>query len=66
MLSAWRGSLARSGRSRRRADLAAMAGIARANVSRIINEGKRQKLMSRLSGYYYLENRAKLESESEM
>jgi CRP/FNR family cyclic AMP-dependent transcriptional regulator len=47
-------------------DLAAMAGIARANVSRIINEWKRQKLVSRLSGYYCLENRARLESESEM
>ena len=47
-------------------DLAAMAGIARANVSRIINEWKRQKLLSRLSGYYCLENKARLESESEM
>jgi CRP-like cAMP-binding protein len=47
-------------------DLAAMAGIARANVSRIINDWKRQKLVSRLSGYYCLENRARLESESEM
>jgi CRP-like cAMP-binding protein len=47
-------------------DLAAMAGIARANVSRIINEWKRQKLVSRLSGYYCLENRTRLESESEM
>jgi CRP/FNR family cyclic AMP-dependent transcriptional regulator len=47
-------------------DLAAMAGIARANVSRIISEWKRQKLVSRLSGYYCLENRARLESESEM
>jgi len=47
-------------------DLAAMAGIARANVSRIINEWKRQKLLSRLSGYYCLENRARLESESQM
>ena len=47
-------------------DLAAMAGIARANVSRILNEWKRQKLVSRLSGYYCLENRARLEIESEM
>jgi CRP-like cAMP-binding protein len=47
-------------------DLAAMAGIARANVSRIINEWKRRKLVSRLSGYYCLEDRARLESESEM
>jgi DNA-binding IclR family transcriptional regulator len=43
-----------------------MAGIARANVSRILNEWQRHKLVSRLSGYYCLENKAKLESESEM
>jgi CRP-like cAMP-binding protein len=47
-------------------DLAAMAGVARANVSRIINEWKRHKLVSRLSGYYCLENKARLESESEL
>jgi CRP-like cAMP-binding protein len=44
-------------------DVAAMAGIARENVSRILNEWIRLKLVSRLSGYYCLENRAKLESE---
>jgi CRP-like cAMP-binding protein len=44
-------------------DVAAMAGIARENVSRILNEWIRLKLISRLSGYYCLENRAKLESE---
>ena len=47
-------------------DLAARAGIARANVSRILNEWKRRKLVSRLSGYYCLENKARLESESEL
>jgi CRP/FNR family transcriptional regulator, cyclic AMP receptor protein len=47
-------------------DLAAMAGIARANVSRILNEWKRRRLVSRLSGYYCLENKARLESESEL
>ena len=47
-------------------DLAARAGIARANVSRILNEWKRHKLVSRLSGYYCLENKARLESESEL
>jgi CRP/FNR family cyclic AMP-dependent transcriptional regulator len=47
-------------------DLAASAGIARANVSRILNEWKRYKLVSRLSGYYCLENKARLESESEL
>jgi len=47
-------------------DLAASAGIARANISRILNEWKRHKLVSRLSGYYCLENKARLESESEL
>lgn len=48
------------------ADLAAMAGIARENVSRILNDWKRRKLVSRLSGYYCLENRAKLQHEAEL
>jgi CRP/FNR family transcriptional regulator, cyclic AMP receptor protein len=47
-------------------DLAAMAGIARENVSRILNDWKRRKLVSRLSGYYCLENRAKLQHEAEL
>jgi CRP/FNR family cyclic AMP-dependent transcriptional regulator len=47
-------------------DLAAMAGIARENVSRILNDWKRRKLVSRLSGYYCLENKAKLEHEAEL
>jgi CRP-like cAMP-binding protein len=47
-------------------DLAAMAGIARENVSRILNDWKRRKLVSRLSGYYCLENKAQLETEAEL
>jgi CRP-like cAMP-binding protein len=47
-------------------DLAAMAGIARENVSRILNEWMRVKLITRISGYYCLENKAKLEAEAEM
>ena len=47
-------------------DLAAMVGIARENVSRILNDWKRRKLISRLSGYYCLEDRAKLEREAEL
>jgi CRP-like cAMP-binding protein len=47
-------------------DLAAMAGIARENVSRILNEWKRRKLVSRLSGYYCLENKAQLQREAEL
>ncbi len=48
------------------ADLAAMAGIARENVSRILNDWKRRKLVSRLSGYYCLENKAQLQHEAEL
>jgi CRP-like cAMP-binding protein len=47
-------------------DLAAMAGIARENVSRILNDWKRRKLVSRLSGYYCLENKEKLQNEAEL
>jgi hypothetical protein len=43
-----------------------MVGIARENVSRILNDWKRRKLISRLSGYYCLEDRAKLEREAEL
>jgi CRP-like cAMP-binding protein len=44
-------------------ELAAMAGIARENVNRILADWKRKKLVSRLSGYYCLESRSKLENE---
>jgi CRP-like cAMP-binding protein len=47
-------------------DLAAMAGIARENVSRILNDWKRRKLVSRLSGYYCLEDKIKLQQEAEL
>jgi hypothetical protein len=57
---------ARSYRHRRDTYLAAMAGIARENVSRILNDWKRRKLVSRLSGYYCLENKAKLQNEAEL
>jgi CRP-like cAMP-binding protein len=42
-------------------DLAAMAGISRENVSRILSEWKRGAVVSRLAGYYCLENRAAIE-----
>jgi len=45
-------------------DVAAMAGVARENVSRILNDWIRDKLITRLSGYYCLENKAKLKRES--
>jgi CRP/FNR family cyclic AMP-dependent transcriptional regulator len=42
-------------------DVAAMAGIARENASRILNRFIRDRHLSRLSGYYCLEKRAELE-----
>jgi CRP-like cAMP-binding protein len=42
-------------------DLAAMAGIARENLSRILQDWMDGRLISRLAGYYCLENRATLE-----
>ena len=45
-------------------DVAAMAGIARENVSRILNDWIRNKLVTRLSGYYCLENKARLKREA--
>jgi CRP-like cAMP-binding protein len=47
-------------------DLAAMAGIARENVSRILKEWMRRSVVSRLAGYYCLENKAALEREAEL
>jgi CRP-like cAMP-binding protein len=47
-------------------DVAAMAGIARENVSRILNDWMRVKLVTRLSGYYCLENLAKLKQEIDL
>ena len=47
-------------------DVAAMAGVARENVSRTLNEWMRQKLLSRVSSYYCLENKKKLEAEAEI
>jgi len=44
-------------------DLAAMAGISRENVSRILSDWKRSAAVSRLAGYYCLESRAAVERE---
>ncbi len=44
-------------------DLAAMAGIARENVSRIMNDWMRGNVITRLSGYYCLEDPVKLQRE---
>jgi CRP/FNR family cyclic AMP-dependent transcriptional regulator len=45
-------------------DLAAMAGIARENVNRILTDWTDHKLISRLAGYYCLENKAAIEREA--
>jgi CRP/FNR family transcriptional regulator, cyclic AMP receptor protein len=47
----------------KQSDLAAMAGITRENVNRILKDWERRKLVSRRSGYYYLENKRQLESQ---
>ena len=47
-------------------DLAAMAGIARESVTRILNDWQRNKQVSRLSGYYCLEDKAQLEHQVEL
>ena len=44
-------------------DLAAMAGIARENVNRVLKDWERRKIVSRRSGYYCLEKKSKLERE---
>ena len=47
-------------------DLAAMAGIARENVSRILNDWASRSLVTRIAGYYCLENKAAIEQEAEL
>jgi CRP-like cAMP-binding protein len=42
-------------------DLAAMAGATRENVTRILNDWQREKLVTRQGGYYCLENKEQLE-----
>ena len=44
-------------------DLAAMAGIAHENVTRVLNDWQRHKILSRLSSYYCIENKAQLENQ---
>lgn len=44
------------------ADLAAMVGAARENVSRVLNDWKREGQISRISGYYCIEDRAALKA----
>jgi len=44
-------------------DISAMAGVARENTSRILSEWERTKLVTKSSGSYRIDDRAKLKSE---
>jgi CRP/FNR family transcriptional regulator, cyclic AMP receptor protein len=46
-------------------DLAAMAGIARENASRVLQDWMKRKVVSRLAGYYCIEDRRSLSDEVE-
>jgi CRP/FNR family cyclic AMP-dependent transcriptional regulator len=47
-------------------DLAAMAGVARENVSRTMGEWRRRKLVLRSSNFYCITDRAELERETDL
>jgi CRP/FNR family cyclic AMP-dependent transcriptional regulator len=47
-------------------DLAGMAGIARENVSRVLQDWMRRKIISRLAGYYCVEDLTALRGEADM
>lgn len=47
-------------------DLAAMAGIARENVSRVLQDWMKRKLVSRLAGYYCLDDKRALARETDV
>ena len=47
----------------KRSDLAAMAGVAAENVSRVMNEWMQRKVVTRSSGYYCLEDIPTLKSQ---
>ena len=49
-----------------RTDLAAMAGVSREHVNRILNDWKRRQLVSQLEGYYCIDNKAQLQKEAEL
>jgi CRP/FNR family cyclic AMP-dependent transcriptional regulator len=44
-------------------DIAALAGVARENTSRILSEWERRKLVTKSSGFYRIDDRAKLKGE---
>jgi CRP/FNR family transcriptional regulator, cyclic AMP receptor protein len=47
-------------------DLAAMAGVSREHVNRILGDWKRRQLVSQLEGYYCIDNKAQLQKEAEL
>jgi CRP/FNR family transcriptional regulator, cyclic AMP receptor protein len=44
-------------------DLAALAGVARENINRLLGEWERGKIVTKSSGFYRIEDRKKLEDE---
>jgi CRP-like cAMP-binding protein len=44
-------------------DIAAIAGVARENTSRVLREWERKKLLTKSSGAYRIDDRAKLKGE---
>jgi CRP-like cAMP-binding protein len=48
------------------ADVAAMAGVSREHVNRVLNDWKRRQLVSQLDSYYCIENKAQLQKEAEL
>jgi CRP/FNR family transcriptional regulator, cyclic AMP receptor protein len=48
----------------KRTDLAAMAGVAPENVSRVMNDWMQRHVVTRWSGFYHLENIAELKSQA--
>src|SRR5262249_11991380 len=50
----------------RQRDIAAMAGTSRENVTRILNDWQRRKLVSRLSGHYCLEDKRQLQRQAKL
>ena len=52
-------------RANRQSDLAAMAGIARENVSRILSDWKRRMIVTRLAQQYCINNPTALKRELE-
>jgi CRP-like cAMP-binding protein len=47
-------------------DLAAMAGVSREHVNRILKDWERRRLVSHLEGYYCIENESQLQKEAQL